>query len=56
MRLFEAFQRPRTLDEVAAYRHSVPECPFYKPVCEFLDEFYEAAHSDRAAMLVEEPP
>ena len=50
-----SFVRPKTLVEVAAYRHANPECPLYKPSCEFLDEFYEAAHTDRAAMLVEEP-
>ena len=55
IRLFEAFQRPKTLVEVAVYRHAIPACPLYKPFCEFLDEFYEAAHDDRAAMLAEEP-
>ena len=49
------FVRPKTLVEVAAYRQEHPDIPLAKPMCEFLDEFYEAIHDDRAAMLAEEP-
>lgn len=46
--------RPRTMAEVAARRAARPDIPLWKPMCEFLDEFYEE-QSDRLVMLVGEP-
>jgi len=46
--------RPATIAEVARRLFDVPAQPLWKPLGEFLDEFYEP-ESDNAAMLIEEP-
>ena len=45
--------RPETIVEVAR-RRAEEEQPFWKPLCEFLDQFYED-RPDRSEMIAEEP-
>ena len=48
--------RPQSIAEVARRRVAFPLHPLWKPVCEFLDNFYEFDCSDcRRSMLTEEP-
>ena len=46
--------RPQSIAEVASRRAADLNVPFWKPMCEFLDEFYED-RPDRVQMLAEEP-
>ena len=47
--------RPKSIVAVAAARADHPDHPLWKPLCEFLDEFYEAAQESREGMICDEP-
>ncbi len=44
---------PRTIADVAYSRFDRPDYPLWKPVCEFLDHFYES--TDRTPLIRDEP-